>query len=58
MIQIRYLSKKKVDANNVESSSNVVLSKIPIKKKLSSKTFTKQANELFKHNPTIGIYNL
>ena len=27
-----YLSKKKVDANNVESSSNVLLSKIPIKK--------------------------
>ena len=27
-----YLSKKKVDANNVESSGNVLLSKIPIKK--------------------------
>ena len=27
-----YLSKKKVDANNVESSSNVLLSKILIKK--------------------------
>ena len=71
---IHKISKKKiifskVDSNNVlikKKKLMQIMWKVAVmfyylkyrsKKKLS-KTFTKQVNELFKHNPTIGIYNL